>query len=133
MYLLLSNVVVGVLLIVTFEPLSETTEVINQNAVPLLKPLHEDNDKQLQAGNDKRLHNDNDQAFAYIERMLAKAQTEALRIRMEVRIIAAWFLVNAVLSWWCFVRQHRAGVTEPSTALKSTRSAASPPTYIPPT
>ncbi len=99
-YLLLCNAVVAILLIAHFEPLSEGLEVINEKAVPMLRHLHERIEKQIQTS--ERMHSDNQQALAYIERMLAEAQDEASRLRVEFRIIATWLLVNAILSWWCF-------------------------------
>ena len=96
-YLIVSNVVAAVLLLVSFEPLSETAEVANEKAVPILK----------------QLHNDHDQQLGYVAHMLATTESQALRTRMVIRIIVVWLLVNAVVSWRCSSRQHQAGQPEP--------------------
>jgi hypothetical protein len=95
-YLVFSNVIAAVLLLFSFEPLSETAEVANDKAVPILKQMHGDHDQQL----------------GYVEHMLASTHTQASRTRTVVRIIAAWLLVNAGVCWWCFREQHRVGETE---------------------
>jgi hypothetical protein len=112
-YLFLSNVVAAVLLIVTFERLSEAIEVINWHAVPVLKQTHDGNAKQVHVGGGQQLHNDDERALASLGRILAKAQAEAMRTRTEVRIIAAWFIGNVVLGWWCFGRQPRSVEASP--------------------
>jgi hypothetical protein len=101
-YVLISNVVVAILLIVAFEPLTETVEVINQNAVPMLKQLHERTDKDVRANNEEGPRRDTGQTFAFIERLLAQAQTEASRTKAVLRILVPWLLLNAAVSWWCF-------------------------------
>ena len=101
-YLVFSNVIAAVLLLFSFEPLSETAEVANDKAVPILKQLHGDHDQQL----------------GYVEHMLASTQTQASRTRTVVRIIVAWLLVNAAVSWWCFRGQRPVGENEPTTPAK---------------
>lgn len=115
-YLVFSNIVAAILLIVIFEPLSETVEVVNEKAVPMLKQLQEPTDQQPQAANDQRHHDDNEQALAYLDRMLAKAQTRAARIKIELRVIAAWLLANAIVLWWRIGRVDGAAATKPATA-----------------
>lgn len=101
-YLIFSNVVAAVLLLVSFEPLSETAEVGNEKAVPILKQLHDDHDQQL----------------GYVEHMLATIESQALRTRMVIRMIVVWLLVNAVVSWRCSSRQRRSCEPEPTAAPK---------------
>lgn len=110
-YFLVSNIVAAILLILAFEPLSETVEVINENAVPMLKQLQERYDEHVQANSEQRLRSDSGQAFAYIERLLTKAQTEALHTRTGLKIIVPWLLINSAVSWWCFRRQHGVTIT----------------------
>lgn len=82
-FFVLGNLVAAVLLIFSFEPLSETVEVANEKAIPILRQLPDQHDQQVN----------------YVERMLASMQTRATRARTVVRLIAAWLLVNAGFYW----------------------------------
>jgi hypothetical protein len=73
--------VAAVLLILSFEPLSEKIGSINYGVTPLLKQLPP-------------------QQVGYVERMLSSADTQARRTRTVVQAVGAWLVVNAALLWW---------------------------------
>jgi hypothetical protein len=101
-YLVVSNVLAAVLLLISFEPLSETTDVAYEKVPPLLKQLTGDHDQQL----------------GYVEHMLSTAQLQASRTGMVIRIVVIWLLANAVVLWRCFSTQTQSYETGPSEASK---------------
>lgn len=99
-YLIIGNVVAAVLLSSTSERLNETVQVINWHAGPVLKQTQDDNANQVHVGDGEHQQVENEKARASLERILEKAQAEAMRVMTEVRIIAAGLLVNAILFGW---------------------------------
>ena len=107
-YLIISNVVAAVFLAFTSERFNEGVEVIKWYASPVLTQIRDDNAKQVHV-NEGEQHNGDEMARGSFARILAKVQTQAIRAMTEVRIIAAWLLVNAVLLGWFLGRRQRAG------------------------
>ena len=107
MYLIVSNVVAAVLLAFTSERFNEAVQVINWHSGTVLKQTRDGIAKQVHLSDGEQPQNAEEKARASLARILAKAQTEAMRVMTEVRFIAAWLFVNAVLFWWFLGRRPR--------------------------
>ena len=80
-YFVVCNLLLALLLIFSFSPLSETVEVVSEKTAPVLKQL-------------------NNQNAALVAHLLDSIRAESGRARAAVWVAFAWLLVNAAVSFW---------------------------------
>ena len=95
LYFAFTNVIAAVLVLFSLEPLSETVEVTNEKALPILNQMRGEHEQQID----------------YVERMIASIQSTMTHTRTVIRVVAVWLCINAAFSWWCIGRQKRVRLT----------------------
>lgn len=98
-WLAISNVVLALALTAVGVSLKKTVVRVNENTMTALTGT-------------------NDQHTDFVRHMLGFVTSESSKTTNVAFFAAVWLAVNAVVSWRCSGRQHRAGETEPTTPPK---------------